>query len=168
MKYLGKVSDPKDLATKEYVDREVSGVDISVKQDRTDLLEENSDWILGAPETCKIPYYTSEEDINCSCSISDLLTGAISSQAGTGSGFLKETNGVLSKVASIGTSDIANNAVTTTAIAEKAVTASRLGTDVTYSAIGLVSNQVRGIYVGTETPSNTIGNNGDIYIKYAI
>ena len=168
MKYLGKVSDPKDLATKEYVDREVSGVDISVKQDRTDLLEANSDWILGAPETCKIPYYTSEEDINCSCSISDLLTGAISSQAGTGSGFLKETNGVLSKVASIGTSDIANNAVTTTAIAEKAVTASRLGTDVTYSAIGLVSNQVRGIYVGTETPSNTIGNNGDIYIKYAI
>lgn len=168
MKYLGKVSDPKDLATKEYVDREVSGVDISVKQDRTDLLEENSDWILGAPETCKIPYYTSEEDINCSCSISDLLTGAISSQAGTGSGFLKETNGVLSTVASIGTSDIANNAVTTMAIAEKAVTASRLGTDVTYSAIGLVSNQVRGIYVGTETPSNTIGNNGDIYIKYAI
>jgi hypothetical protein len=48
------------------------------------------------------------------------------------------------------------------------VTASRLGTDVTYSAIGLVSDQVRGIYVGTETPSNTIGNNGDIYIKYAI
>lgn len=178
MKYLGKVSDPKDLATKEYVDREVSSVDVSTKQDRTDLLEENSDWVLGAPETCKIPYYTSEEDINCSCSVSNLLTGAISSQAGTGSGFLKETKGVLSKVASIGTSDItdsaidgnkiANNAVTTTTIAEKAVTASKLGTDVDYSAIGLVSNQVRGIYVGTETPSNTIGNNGDIYIKYAI
>jgi hypothetical protein len=64
----------------------------------------------------------------------------------------------VSKVASIGTNDIA----------EKAITANRLGADVNYSAIGLVSNQVRGIYVGTETPSNTIGNNGDIYIKYAI
>ena len=63
---------------------------------------------------------------------------------------------MVSKVTSIGTSDIA----------EKAVTASKLGTDVTYSAIGLVSNQVRGIYIGTEAPSNTLGNNGDIYIKY--
>ena len=89
---------------------------------------------------------------------------------------MKATNGAVSKVASIETSDItdsaidenkiASNAVTTMAIAEKAVTASKLGTDVTYSAIGLVSNQVRGIYVGTETPSNTLGNNGDIYIKY--
>nr|DAJ89226.1 MAG TPA: hypothetical protein [Caudoviricetes sp.] len=31
MKYLGKVSDPKDLATKEYVDGKVSGVDLSTK-----------------------------------------------------------------------------------------------------------------------------------------
>lgn len=157
MRYLGKVSDPKDLATKEYVDKEVSSVDVSTKQDRTDLLTENDDWILGVPESCKIPYY-STEDGNLSCSLNGLLTGAILNQAGTGSGILKTDNGVVSKVASIGTSDIA----------EKAVTASRLGTDVTYSAIGLVSNQVRGIYVGTETPSNTIGNNGDIYIKYAI
>ena len=31
MKYLGKVSDPKDLATKEYVDGKVNGVDVSTK-----------------------------------------------------------------------------------------------------------------------------------------
>lgn len=157
MKYLGKVSDPKDLATKEYVDGKVSGVDVSTKQDRTDLLTENDDWILGVPESCKIPYYSTEDD-NFSCSLNGLLTGAILNQVGTGSGILKTDNGVVSKVTSIETSDIA----------EKAVTASRLGADVTYSAIGLVSDQVRGIYVGTEAPSNTIGNNGDIYIKYAI
>lgn len=155
MRYLGKISDPKDLVTKEYVDGKSSGTDLSTKQDRTDLLTENDDWILGVPETCKIPYYSTEDD-NLSCSLNGLLTGAILNQAGTGSGILRADNGVVSKVASIGTSDIA----------EKAVTASKLGTDVTYSAIGLVSNQVRGIYVGTETPSNTLGNNGDIYIKY--
>ena len=59
-------------------------------------------------------------------------------------------------------------AVNSNAIAEKAITASKIGTDVSYSTIGLTSNQVRNIYTGTETPSNTIGNNGDIYIKYAI
>lgn len=158
MRYLGKINDPKDLATKEYVDGKVSGVDISTKQDRTDLLTEDNDFIIGVPETCKVPYYTAEGAENYSCSLSGLLTAAILNQAGTGSGILRADNGVVSKVASIGTSDIA----------KKAVTASRLGTDVTYSAIGLVSDQVRGIYVGTETPSNTLGNNGDIYIKYAI
>lgn len=158
MKYLGKVSDPKDLATKEYVDGKVSGVDMSTKQDRTDLLTEDNDFITGVPETCKVPYYTAEGAENYSCSLGSLLTGAILNQAGTGAGLLRTDNGTVSKVSSIGTNDIA----------EKAVTANRLGADVNYSAIGLVSNQVRGIYVGTETPSNTIGNNGDIYIKYAI
>lgn len=158
MRYLGKVNDPKDLATKEYVDGKVSSVDVSTKQDRTDLLTEDNDFIIGVPEACTVPYYTAEGAENYSCSLNGLLTGAILSQAGTGAGILRADNGVVSKVTSIGTNDIA----------EKAVTASRLGTDVTYSAIGLVSDQVRGIYVGTETPSNTIGNNGDIYIKYAI
>ena len=156
MRYLGKISDPKDLVTKEYVDGKSSGADVSTKQDRTDLLTEDNDFIIGVPETCKVPYYTAEGAENYSCSLNGLLTGAILSQAGTGVGLLRTDNGVVSKVASIGTSDIA----------EKAVTASKLGTDVTYSSIGLVSNQVRGIYVGTETPSNTLGNNGDIYIKY--
>jgi hypothetical protein len=31
MKYLGKVSDPKDLTTKEYVDRKFGSVDVSTK-----------------------------------------------------------------------------------------------------------------------------------------
>lgn len=158
MRYLGKISDPKDLVTKEYVDGKASGADISTKQDRTDLLTEDNDFIISVPEACTVPYYTTEGAENYSCSLNGLLTGAILNQAGTGSGILRADNGVVSKVASIGTSDIA----------EKAVTASKLGTDITYSAIGLVSNQVRAIYVGTETPSNTLGNNGDIYIKYAI
>ena len=31
MRYLGKISDPKDLVTKEYVDGKSSGADISTK-----------------------------------------------------------------------------------------------------------------------------------------
>ena len=128
MRYLGKISDPKDLVTKEYVDNASSG------------------------------------------------GSAIS---GLSAGFVKaDGSGGLSSVATIGTANIADDAITadklgdnsvnSLAIAEQAVTASKIGTDVTYSTIGLVSDQVRGIYIGTETPSNTLGNNGDIYIKYAI
>lgn len=98
---------------------------------------------------------------------------------GLSAGFVKaDGSGGLSSVATVDTASIADDAITadklgdnsvsSLAIAEQAVTASKIGTDVTYSTIGLVSDQVRGIYVGTETPSNTIGNNGDIYIKYAI
>lgn len=128
MRYLGKINDPKDLVTKEYVDNSSSGSTAIV---------------------------------------------------GLSAGFVKaDGSGGLSSVATIDTANIADDAITadklgdnsvnSLAIAEQAVTASKIGTDVTYSAIGLVSDQVRGIYVGTETPSNTIGNNGDIYIKYAI
>ena len=98
---------------------------------------------------------------------------------GLSAGFVKaDGSGGLSSVATIDTASIADDAITadklgdnsvnSLAIAEQAVTASKIGTDVTYSTIGLVSDQVRGIYIGTETPSNTLGNNGDIYIKYAI
>lgn len=128
MRYLGKVSDPKDLATKEYVDNASSGSTALV---------------------------------------------------GLSAGFVKaDGSGGLSSVATVDTTSIADDAITadklgdnsvnSLAIAEQAVTASKIGTDVTYSTIGLVSDQVRGIYVGTETPSDAIGNNGDIYIKYAI
>lgn len=98
---------------------------------------------------------------------------------GLSAGFVKaDGSGGLSSVATVDTASIADDAITadklgdnsvnSLAIAEQAVTASKIGADVTYSTIGLVSDQVRGIYVGTETPSNTLGNNGDIYIKYAI
>ena len=128
MRYLGKISDPKDLVTKEYVDNSSSGSTAIV---------------------------------------------------GLSAGFVKaDGSGGLSSVATIGTANIADDAITadklgdnsvnSLAIAEQAVTASKIGTDVTYSTIGLVSDQVRGIYIGTETPSDAIGNNGDIYIKYAI
>lgn len=128
MRYLGKVSDPKDLVTKEYVDNASSGSTAIV---------------------------------------------------GLSAGFVKaDGSGGLSSVATVDTASIADDAITadklgdnsvnSLAIAEQAVTASKIGTDVTYSTIGLVSDQVRGIYVGTETPSDAIGNNGDIYIKYAI
>lgn len=128
MRYLGKVNDPKDLVTKEYVDNASSGSTAIV---------------------------------------------------GLSAGFVKaDGSGGLSSVATVDTASIADDAITadklgdnsvnSLAIAEQAVTASKIGTDVTYSTIGLVSDQVRGIYIGTETPSNTLGNNGDIYIKYAI
>ena len=126
MRYLGKISDPKDLVTKEYVDNASSGSTALV---------------------------------------------------GLSAGFVKaDGSGGLSSVATVDTASIADDAITadklgdnsvnSLAIAEQAVTASKIGTDVTYSTIGLVSDQVRGIYIGTETPSNTLGNNGDIYIKY--
>lgn len=126
MRYLGKISDPKDLVTKEYVDNASSGG---------------------------------------------------SAIAGLSAGFVKaDGSGGLSSVATVDTASIADDAITadklgngsvnSLAIAEQAVTAAKIGTDVTYSTIGLTLNQVRNIYIGTATPSNSTGNDGDIYIKY--
>ena len=126
MRYLGKISDPKDLVTKEYVDNASSGG---------------------------------------------------SAIAGLSAGFVKsDGNGGLSSVATVDTASIADDAITadklgdasvnSAAIAKQAVTAAKIGADVTYSTIGLTLNQVRNIYIGTDTPSNSIGNDGDIYIKY--
>ena len=136
MRYLGKISDPKDLVTKEYVDNSSSGG---------------------------------------------------SAIAGLSAGFVKaDGNGGLSSVATIGTASIANDAitadklgdasvnsaaiankaVTTEKIVEGAVTADKLANNIPYTKFGLSADQVRGIYIGTATPSNTLGNNGDIYIKY--
>ena len=126
MRYLGKISDPKDLVTKEYVDNASSG-------------------------------------------------GSFIS--GLSAGFVKaDGNGGLSSVATVDTASIADDAITadklrdgsvnSAAIAEQAVTAAKIGADVTYSTIGLTLNQVRAIYIGTATPSNSTGKDGDIYIKY--
>ena len=109
----------------------------------------------------------------------DNVSSGSTALVGLSAGFVKaDGSGGLSSVATVDTASIADDAITadklgdnsvsSLAIAEQAVTASKIGTDVTYSTIGLGSGQVRGIYIGTETPSNTLGNNGDIYIKYAI
>lgn len=126
MRYLGKISDPKDLVTKEYVDNASSGGSI----------------------------------------ISGLSAGFVKSDG----------NGGLSSVATVDTASIADDAITadklrdgsvnSAAIAKQAVTAAKIGADVTYSTIGLTLNQVRAIYIGTATPSNSTGKDGDIYIKY--
>ena len=128
MRYLGKISDPKDLVTKEYVDNASSGG---------------------------------------------------SAIAGLSAGFVKaDGSGGLSSVATVDTASIADDAITadkledgsvsSAAIAEQAVTAAKIGPDVTYSTIGLTLNQVRNIYIGTATPSDSMGNDGDIYIKYNV
>lgn len=65
----------------------------------------------------------------------------------------------------IKTGDNAVTAATVKAIPDKpgAVVASHLSSDITYTTIGLTSNQVRTIRVGTGDPSG--GSDGDIYLK---
>lgn len=65
----------------------------------------------------------------------------------------------------IKTGDNAVTAATVKAIPDKpgAVVASHLSSDITYTTIGLTSNQVRTIRVGTADPSG--GSDGDIYLK---
>lgn len=65
----------------------------------------------------------------------------------------------------IKTGDNAVTAATVKAIPDKpgAVAASHLSSDITYTTLGLTSNQVRTIRVGTADPSG--GSDGDIYLK---
>ena len=57
------------------------------------------------------------------------------------------------------------NSVATGNIQDGAVTADKLGT-LTYAAVGLNANQVIPIKSGTATPTTSILNNGEIYLKY--
>ena len=75
------------------------------------------------------------------------------------------TNNSVGASAIIKTGDNAVTAATVKAIPDKpgAVVASHLSSDITYTTLGLTSNQVRTIRVGTGDPSG--GSDGDIYLK---
>ena len=66
--------------------------------------------------------------------------------------------------AAVITEKIADGSVTTAKLADKSVTTEKLS-GVTYSSIGLTSDQVRKITYGTADPSG--GSNGDIYLQYS-
>lgn len=157
MRYLGKINDSKDLVTKEYVDNASSGSTAIVGLSAGFVKADGSG---GLSSVATVP-------------VANGGTGATTAEDA-----LVNLNALSNANGAVGTVNIADDAITadklgdssvnSLAIAEQAVTASKIGTDVTYSTIGLVSDQVRGIYIGTKTPSDAIGNNGDIYIKYAI
>ena len=110
--------------------------------------------------------------------ISKILIANGGTGATTAEDALVNLNALSNANGAVGTENIANDAITSDklrdgsvnslAIDEQAVTASKIGPDVTYSTIGLTLNQVRNIYIGTATPSDSMGNNGDIYIKYNV
>lgn len=136
MRYLGKISDPKDLVTKEYVDNASSG---------------------GSAIAGLSAGFVKSDGNGGLSSVATVDTASIADDAITAD---KLGDG------SVNSAAIANKAVTTEKIATGAVTADKLANNIPYTKFGLSADQVRGIYIGTETPSNTLGNNGDIYIKY--
>lgn len=285
MKYLGKVSDPKDLATKEYVDGKVGGAtgtvtsvnnvepsngnitltggDIPMSAEDSTTLSakiaakqsptQNLDAETAIADEDSFPFYDTSASANKRTLWSNIvsklknlflpltggtMTGAITIQGTNGAvvaespsgmdtgyraknttteksiffgvGAGGDNHGIYSDTAgkwliysdgttthvdntipatagAVGTTNIANGAVTaakiaggavgttqlatgaanSAVIANKAVTAAKIGSDVTYSTIGLTSSQVRTIYVGTSAPSSSTGSNGDIYLTYS-
>ena len=136
MGYVGKISDPKDLVTKEYVDGSSSGSSALVGLSAGFIKADGNGGLS---------------------SVATIDTASIADDAITAD---KLGDG------SVNSAAIANKAVTTEKIVGGAVTADKLANNIPYTKFGLSADQVRGIYIGTGTPSNTLGNNGDIYIKY--
>lgn len=136
MRYLGKISDPKDLVTKEYVDNTSSG---------------------GSAIAGLSAGFVKADGNGGLSSIATIDTASIADDAITAD---KLGDG------SVNSAAIANKAVTTEKIVGGAVTADKLANNIPYTKFGLSADQVRNIYIGTATPSNSTGNNGDIYIKY--
>jgi len=66
---------------------------------------------------------------------------------------------------SVTTEKLAALSVTAEKIDDGAVTAAKLGEDVNYASIGLAGNQVRAIYIGTETPTAETLAEGEIYLQ---
>lgn len=146
MRYLGKISDPKDLVTKEYVDNASSGGS-AIAGLSAGFVKSDGNGGLSSVATIGTANIA-----NKAVTTEKIATGAVTGD--------QITDG------SITTSKIQQNTITTEKIVQAAVTADKLANNIPYTKFGLASNQVRGIYIGTETPSNTLGNNGDIYIKY--
>ena len=146
MRYLGKISDPKDLVTKEYVDSSSSGSSALVGLSAGFVKADGSGGLssVATVDTAAIA--------NKAVTTEKIATGAVTGD--------QITDG------SITTSKIQQNTITTEKIVQAAVTADKLANNIPYTKFGLSADQVRGIYIGTATPSNTLGNNGDIYIKY--
>ena len=155
MRYLGKINDPKDLVTKEYVDNSSSGSTAIVGLSAGFV---KADGNGGLSSVATVP-------------VASGGTGATTAEDA-----LVNLNALSNANGAVHTANIADDAITadklgkgsvnSAAIAKQAVTAAKIGADVTYSTIGLTLNQVRAIYIGTATPSNSTGKDGDIYIKY--
>ena len=56
--------------------------------------------------------------------------------------------------------------ITGAKIADGAVAAAKLGSDITYTKVGLAANQVRAIYAGTSATPTSTWQPGDIYLQY--
>lgn len=104
----------------------------------------------------------STNDVRCAL---EAYNGTVGLYAGHLGKWIISNNGTTTTVDN--TIPATAGAVGTTNIANKAVTAAKIGSDVTYSTIGLTSSQVRTIYVGTSAPSSSTGSNGDIYLTYS-
>lgn len=242
MKYLGKVSDPKDLATKEYVDGKVGGAtgtvtsvnnvepsngnitltggDIPMSAEDSTTLSakiaakqsptQNLDAETAIADEDSFPFYDTSASANKRTLWSNIVLKLkslflpLAGGTATGNIIVQKSSDAYVKVVNTdnnyscfldawgsnvgvyvghkdkwliyndGTTTHVDNtipatagAVGTTNIANKAVTAAKIGSDVTYSTIGLTSSQVRTIYVGTSAPSSSTGSNGDIYLTYS-
>ena len=64
------------------------------------------------------------------------------------------------------TTKIADGNVTTAKLADGAVTAGKIADSVTYEAVGLEANQVRGIKLGTTVPTTADISDGEIWLQY--
>lgn len=186
MRYLGKISDPKDLATKEYVDN-VSSSGSVIAGLSAGFVKANGTGGVSSVTTIPVANggtgATTAADARTNLNALSNANGAVATanlaaKAVTAAKIADATitatqlasNSVTTaKIAAdaVNADKIANSAIGSAAIAAKAVTAEKIGSDVTYSTIGLTSNQVRKIYIGTSTPSASTGSNGDIYIKYS-
>lgn len=82
------------------------------KQTRTDLLEYDNSGLDSLPDESYIPYYCADVGGNLKGTPKDIVRGGIFAETGNGTGFLKATAGVVSKVTNIGTNDIADTAIT--------------------------------------------------------
>ena len=217
MKYLGTITDSKDLTTKEYVDGQVSGVSTSLTNHIGDnnnphkvtksqvglgnVEDKSSETIRGeitkGNVTTALGYTPPETDTTYTTG-TESYSGTTKLYTGTGTG----TDGTMTQNAittalsnKIDASDLPDlstvifgEGVSTVEApatinadtleghsASYFATATQISDLATVASTGSYAdltnrpndNQIRAIYVGTDAPTSTTGNDGDIYIQYS-
>lgn len=191
MKYLGTISDPKDLTNKNYVDTEIGGVETSLNSHTGNTSNPHSvtktQVGLGNVDNVKQWSASNHPTTLSGYGITDALPSTTviptkTSELENDSGFVTSSEipdlstaiygadvSTVEATIPLNADTLEGHSASYFATASSVAGLATVATTGSYASLidTPADNQLRAIYIGTSDPSSSLGSNGDIYIKYS-